>query len=151
MLRGSLMTHWKYFGNCCGKIGPLLVLAVIVKSLCFTILAMHCAGATPVRWKNSRFLNIRLRDSPVSRRSPLVEFFYTKIIPSENDQPVTHEAAILIACLIFFIHINYGKVVAIQVRRKARQNNLSIPFQAMVSQLCTATNIPYSSSDDEGC
>lgn len=50
-----------------------------------------------------------------------MDFICTRIRPSKNDQGVTHDETILIACLISGIHLKYGEIVATKMRRKSHQ------------------------------
>lgn len=47
-----------------------------------------------------------------------LEFVCAWIMPSKNDQRV-HEVALLIACLMMGVHINYEKILSVKIRRKS--------------------------------
>lgn len=47
-----------------------------------------------------------------------LDFACSRIMPSKNDQKVHIEETILITCIMFDIHMNFGDIVAVQKNEK---------------------------------
>lgn len=76
-----------------------------------------------------------------------LDFVFALLLPSNNEQLVVQEVAIIIAYPMKYLHVNFREIIEVQIWWKARQHNDSTPFLDLISHLFDQGAIQYFNSD----
>ncbi|MCD7454902.1 hypothetical protein HAX54_026467 [Datura stramonium] len=63
-----------------------------------------------------------------------IDLVCARLMPSQNTIEVPIEVAILIACIMDYVHINVGEIITDQFKRRAKQQATSLPYPSLVSK-----------------